>query len=372
MLKVWQVQFIKFFLLFYFKLILIFMIMIKRSIFLLIFLFFIGVVVFYVQEEEEFGVDYGILKDMIEFGLYGGYFFVGGDVFYQFSYGVGFYVRKLLDYVFLVCFDGFYGLVCGEEGDLVDDDFFEYEIIYIFGMVFGIILVNNFCWNWFICKINFYVLVGVGGVVFKFRVNVDQCSGDLINFVFFIVFYVVIGVGIVFCISDWMNIGLEYQIFFLMGFLGDNIDGQIIQGGGNCIFFWDMFNYISVWFNFNIGNVIKVFFLLYWVNLMENVMNELDNIKKNQGVVFQDFDGDGVIDVIDQELNILFDVFVDIKGCMFDSDCDGVADYKDWEFYFFLCLGEWVNEEGVVVNFIFVFGGGVSEDCVWEIILEEL
>lgn len=346
--------------------------MTKRSTLLLTLLFFIGVAVLHAQEEEASGTDLGTPKDMIEFGLHGGYFFVGGDVPHQPSYGVGFHVRKSLDYVFSVRFDGFYGSACGEEGDPVDDDFFEHETTYIAGTGFGIISANNLRWNKSTRKTNLYALVGVGGAAFKPRVNVDQRSGDLTDPAFSIAPHVATGAGIAFRISDRMNIGLEHQIFFPMGSLGDNIDGQTIQGDRNRTLSRDMLNYTSVRLNFNIGNATKASPPLYWVNPMENVMNELDNIKKNQDVALQDSDGDGVIDAIDQEPNTPPDVPVDTKGRTLDSDRDGVADYKDREPYFPPRPGERVNEEGVVVNPTSVPGGGVSEDRVREIISEEL
>jgi outer membrane protein OmpA-like peptidoglycan-associated protein len=348
------------------------MTMTKRSTLLLTLVFFIGVAVLHAQEEEEPGANLGTPKDMIEFGLHGGYFFVGGDVPSQPGYGAGFHVRKSLDYVFSVRFDGFYGLARGEEGDPVDDDFFEHETTYISGTGYGIISANNLRWNRSTRKTNLYALIGVGGAAFKPRVNVDQRSGDLTDPAFSIAPHVATGAGIAFRLGDRMNIGLEHQVFFPMGSLGDNVDGQTIQGGGNRTLSRDMLNYTSLRLNFNIGNPTKASPPLYWVNPMENVMNELDNIKKNQDVALQDSDGDGVIDAIDQEPNTPPDVPVDTKGRTLDSDRDGVADYKDREPYFPPRPGERVNEEGVVVNPTSVPGGGVSEDRVREIISEEL
>lgn len=349
------------------------MTMTKRTTLLLALSLFFGMAVLQAQEEEEEnGTDYGTPKDMIEFGVHAGYFFVGGDVPQQPGYGVGLHARKSLDYVFSLRFDGFYGTARGEEGDPVDDDFFEHKTTYISGTGFGIISANNLRWNKSTRKTNLYALVGVGGAAFKPRVNVDQRSGDLTDPAFSVAPHVATGAGIALRVSDRMNIGLEHQIFFPMGSLGDNIDGQTIQGGGNRTLSRDMLNYTSIRLNFNIGDPTKSSLPLYWVNPMENVMNELDNIKQNQDLALQDSDNDGVIDAIDQEPNTLPDVPVDTKGRTLDSDRDGVADYKDREPYFPPRPGERVNEEGVVVNPTNVPSDGVTEDRVRELISEEL
>jgi len=348
------------------------MTMTKRSTLLLALSLFIGVTVLHAQEEEESGTDYGTPKDMIEFGVHGGYFFVGGDVAQKPGYGVGLHIRKSLDYVFSIRFDGFYGSARGEEGNPVDDDFFEHETTYISGTGFGIISANNLRWNKSTRKTNLYALVGVGAAAFQPKINVDQRSGDLTDPSFSVLPHVATGAGIAFRLGNRMNIGLEHQVFFPMGSFGDNIDGQTIQGGGTRTLSRDMLNYTSVRLNFNIGNSTKSSLPLYWVNPMENVMNELDNIKQNQDMALQDSDNDGVIDAIDQEPNTPPDVPVDTKGRVLDSDRDGVADYKDREPYFPPRPGERVNEEGVVVNPTAASGGGVTEDRVRELISEEL
>lgn len=124
--------------------------------------------------------------------------------------------------------------------------------------------------------------------------------------------------------------------------------------------------------NFNLGNFVNCSELFYWGSFGEDIMVNIDDVKCCQDQVLVDIDQDGVIDVVDQEFNIFVDVLVDIKGCMLDSDKDGVFDYKDIELYYLLCVGECVNEDGVVVNLIVGFGGGVIEDCVQEMIDELL
>lgn len=348
------------------------MTMTKRSTLLLALSLFIGVAVLHAQEEEDSSTDFGTPKDMIELGVHGGYFFVGGDVPQQPGYGVGLHVRKSLDYVFSVRFDGFYGSARGEEGDPVDDDFFEFETTYISGTGYGVISANNLRWSNSVRKTNLYALVGVGGAAFWPRVNVDQRSGELTDPAVSIAPHLATGAGIAFRLSDRLNIGLEHQIFFTLGSFGDNLDGQTIQAGGNRTATNDMLHYTSVRINYSIGDPTKASPPLYWVNPMENVMNELGDIKQNQQQAIQDSDNDGVIDAIDQEPNTPPDVPVDTKGRTLDSDRDGVADYKDREPYFPPRPGERVNEEGVVVNPTSVPGGGVSEDRVRELIAEEL
>ena len=121
--------------------------------------------------------------------------------------------------------------------------------------------------------------------------------------------------------------------------------------------------------NFNIGSTTKKTEPLYWVNPLEQVYEELDEVKKKTESAITDSDGDGVIDAIDQEADTPPDVPVDTKGRTLDSDRDGVPDYKDKEPYYPPRAGEQVNSQGVVTN---PTNNGVSEDRVRELIDEAL
>ena len=65
-------------------------------------------------------------------------------------------------------------------------------------------------------------------------------------------------------------------------------------------------------------------------------------------VMFDDEDGDFVLDPVDQCPGTPFGVAVDAVGCPFDTDGDGVPDYLDLEPN--TPAGNWVDENGVTVS----------------------
>jgi outer membrane protein OmpA-like peptidoglycan-associated protein len=327
---------------------------------------------FFVQAQEDTGNNYGTPKDMIEVGIGGGYAFVAGDVTQSPGYGVGLHIRKSLDYVFSLRFDGFYGTLQGEE-TLAVDNVRRFETTYIAGTGYGVISANSLRWNNSVRKVNLFAMIGVGGSYFKAdsqsggRTPADDSFPDEGEFGF--APHIAGGAGLAFRISPRINIGLDHQAFFVFGSRSDRIDG-IDQGTNR---FRDIMNFTQLTVNFNIGSTTKSSEPLYWVNPLENVISDLSDMKKQSKMAIEDTDNDGVIDAIDQEPNTPPDVPVDTKGRTLDSDRDGVPDYKDREPYFPPRPGERVDEEGVVVNPITPQGGGgVSEDRVREIIAEEL
>lgn len=323
------------------------------------------------QAQDSGATDYPTPKDMLEFGIGGGYAFIAGDVTHTPSYGVGLHFRKSLDYVFSLRFDGFYGQPMGEQ-TISEQQVRRFETTYIAGTGFGVISANSLNWNKSVRKTNLYAMIGVGGSYFKAdsqsdgRKPVDGSFPDEGEFGFSP--HIAGGVGVAFRISKRMNIALEHQAFYVFGTRSDRMDG--LDLGTNR--FRDLLNFTALKLNFNIGNAAKASEPLYWINPLENVMSELSDIKEKQNQALNDSDGDGVPDLFDQEPNTPPGVPVDTKGRTLDSDGDGVPDYKDKEPYFPPRPGERVDEEGVVVNPISPRDGGVSEDRVREIIAEEL
>ncbi len=64
--------------------------------------------------------------------------------------------------------------------------------------------------------------------------------------------------------------------------------------------------------------------------------------------MFDDEDGDFVLDVSDRCPGTPFGVAVDTLGCPLDGDNDGVPDYLDQEPE--TAEGAWVDEQGVTVT----------------------
>ena len=92
---------------------------------------------------------------------------------------------------------------------------------------------------------------------------------------------------------------------------------------------YDTYNYASVGLNFNIGK--KSVEPLWWINPLDYAYSEINNPKhmKLPKPVFDDADGDGVIDQFDKEPNTPAGCPVDTHGVSRDTDGDGVPDCKD-------------------------------------------
>ena len=136
--------------------------------------------------------------------------------------------------------------------------------------------------------------------------------------------------GIQFKLSKRINIALENRHTFIKD---DLLDGQQWQehpvGSATLTGNWDSYNYASLGLNFNLGG--KAVEPLYWLNPLDYAYGELNNPKhpKFPKPVFDDADGDGVVDQLDREPNTPAGCPVDTHGVTQDTDGDGVPDCKD-------------------------------------------
>ena len=138
--------------------------------------------------------------------------------------------------------------------------------------------------------------------------------------------------GIAFKLSKRINLALEDKFTFIKD---DLLDGQqwqehpIAEPAQTRDF--DTYNYASVGLNFNIGK--KSVEPLWWINPLDYAYSEINNPKhmKIPKPVFEDSDGDGVIDQLDKEPNTPAGCPVDTHGVSRDTDGDGVPDCKDKE-----------------------------------------
>src|SRR5690606_3023757 len=83
----------------------------------------------------------------------------------------------------------------------------------------------------------------------------------------------------------------------------------------------------------NLGNFDKITEPLYWLNPLDATMNDIAELKQRPILDLTDSDGDGIIDMLDQEKDSPAGAPVDTRGVTLDSDGDGVADYMDKEPY---------------------------------------
>ena len=137
--------------------------------------------------------------------------------------------------------------------------------------------------------------------------------------------------GIAFKLVKRVNLALEDRFTFIKD---DLLDGQQYQDGtaGNLGVLtgdFDSYNYASIGLNFNIGK--KAIEPLWWINPLDYAYSEINNPKhmKLPKPVFDDADGDGVVDQLDKEPNTPAGCPVDSHGVSKDTDGDGVPDCKD-------------------------------------------
>lgn len=315
------------------------------------------------EEEEKEKSKATTPKNMLEVGFSGGLGLVAGEVEFLPSYAVGMHFRKALDYVFSLRGDFSYALLRGAESN---DPFREFETTWTSGTLFGVISLNSLRWNSPVRSSNLYFMLGGGVGSYNMSSKqtvvprIDSLGGAFTT-------NAAGGVGMSFRIANKINIGVEHQVLLPFGDNADRIDGFTGGTGGA-----DIVNFTKLAVNFNIGNKSSHSEPLYWINPLEGVISDINDLKKRQETNLDDTDQDGVLDALDMEPETPPGAVVDTKGRTLDSDRDGVPDYLDREPFYTPAEGEIVNEEGVVINPGVNRPQGVTEDRVRELIGEAL
>jgi len=290
---------------------------------------------------------------MLEFGIRPTYMWVGGDVSSTTGFGIGAHLRKSLDHLFSLRFDGLYGNSAGED-DRMGPQSRRFESNWISGTGFAVVSLNNFRYSGDTRKVNLYAMVGAGANFFEVEYQApgqvwQDGRNPMIDRKF--ATHAAGGAGLSFRISPKFNIGAEYQALVPFGRRADQVDGYDVRTdptlGGN---FRDVQSAAALSLNFNFGNASKKNEPLYWKNPFSPVRDEISRIGGKIDDATKDSDGDGVVDAVDQEANTPAGVPVDTRGRVLDSDKDGVADYKDLEPFFPPRAGETVDDNGVVMN----------------------
>jgi OOP family OmpA-OmpF porin len=152
------------------------------------------------------------------------------------------------------------------------------------------------------------------------------------------------GIGLSRKLSKRINLGIEHRIL-----LSDNdlLDGFEKQNNISTTSSNDIPHYTSIKLGINIGSKEKRIEPLYWVNPLDGSLNDIAELKQRPKFDLTDSDGDGVIDMTDQEINTAAGCPVDTRGVTLDSDGDGVVDCKDQEPY--SPPGYEVSHEGVAM-----------------------
>ncbi len=333
-------------------------------------------------------------KNAWELGVHFGHLFIDGDVDTRIpgGYGVGLHLRKAIHYVFSVRADIMYGSARGLDpqiwsSGLVEDVykpysdkgagwFPSYKTNYGYLAFQGVLNIGNILFHKDRNKWNWYTAVGVGlsshstkldllgdnnqiytGLQTIFdnndfntkagRKDIKSAIDNIYDGKYETASWKKAGIfrlgdetnvhvaftasmGISRKLSNRFNLGLEHQVI-----LSDNdaLDGirfrtNLDQSTSN-----DIIHYTNLRLGINLGNFDKVTEPLYWLNPLDAQMNDIAALKQRPVLDLTDTDNDGIIDMLDQELDTPAGAPVDTRGIALDSDGDGVADYKDKEPY---------------------------------------
>ncbi|MBK8671233.1 MAG: OmpA family protein [Saprospiraceae bacterium] len=347
-------------------------------------------------------------KNAWELGVHLGHFFIDGDVDRRIpgGYGVGLHLRKAIHYVFSLRADFMYGQARGIDpqmwshvskgGGLVESVYSPYanqdgwypshKTSYGYLARQGVLNIGNLLFHKDKNKWNWYTAIGAGLSSHKAKLdlldgngnpysglssisdNFDTKAGrkDIIKALdakydgvyetegwkkagifrlgdetnIHVVFTASMGISRK--LSKRINLGLEHQVITSDN---DALDGirfrtALDQTNNN-----DISHYTNLRLGINLGNFDKVTEPLYWLNPLDAQMNDIASLKQRPVFDLTDTDQDGVIDMLDQEMETAAGAPVDTRGIALDSDGDGLADYKDEEPY--SPVGSPINDKGV-------------------------
>ena len=348
-------------------------------------------------------------KNAWEIGAHIGHFQINGDVPSDpwSGFGVGLHIRKAINYVFSWRLDAMYSNTKGLDGRMSNTDWLELDnhtvdLSAYDGTAFGtyrnfhtktitggasvVVNVGNLLFHKERNKWNFYTAVGVS--ISQANVHMDYFDGDnqdvaydwstvegvfeknnrekrkaireildgeyesifendrdvtsvlFDNGEFFPSFTGSMGISRKF--NKRFNIGIEHQLFAQDY---DKWDGHEWRSAVDQTNDSDLGHYTHLRVGINLGDFDNITEPLYWLNPIDNTLNDIAELKQRPELDLSDEDGDGVIDMLDQELDTPIGAPVDTRGVALDSDGDGLADYLDDEPY--SPPGYEINDKGI-------------------------
>ncbi len=333
-------------------------------------------------------------RNEIEFGISGGLFSISGDVTSKLpTAGFSAHLRKALGYVFSLRLQYTYGIAKGQDwkpsygyaangplvnagyDPLVSPVYYNYKSKVQDLTLQGIFTLNNIRFHKQKSSMVIYAGVGAGAMMYRTMLNLGNNQGNYANLYNQLANDPQQGIsnrkdirkklkagmddsyetpaqtagnrrsklgdntlrptgtvlaGIAFKLGKRVNLAIEDRFSFAKD---DLMDGQQWQDNVQGVLTgdFDTYNYASVGLNFNLGK--KSVEPLWWLNPLDYSYSELNNPKhmKLPKPVFDDEDGDGIVDQLDRCPGSPAGVKVDSHGCPLDTDGDGVPDYKDKE-----------------------------------------
>ncbi len=131
-------------------------------------------------------------------------------------------------------------------------------------------------------------------------------------------------------LSKRINIGLEHQVMWSDNDYLDGIKFRTSLDQTNNV---DIGHWTHLRIGINLGNFNKVTEPLYWLNPLDAAYSSLLELRQRPEIILDDDDEDGVINILDLEINSREGCPVDTRGIMLDSDGDGLIDCEDKEPY---------------------------------------
>ncbi len=251
------------------------------------------------------------------------------------GFGVSGHLRKSLDHVWSLRGVGFYGMAKNENNRPGDNR--KSDLTLISGSVQGVMTINNLRFNKPIRKVNLNIFGGVGLNVLSTEyenirnsVFPNQTSGKIEASAAELQGQSEIGGELLYRVSPKFNLGFSHTIYIPFGKNADILDSDDNHQFTYRTTYRDLLHFPRVSLNFNLGKAGKSE-PLYWVNPMGGVMEAIANLEARPVFDPTDTDGDGVVDVLDQEDNSPTGARVDSRGVTLDSDGDGLPDFKDKE-----------------------------------------
>jgi len=329
-------------------------------------------------------------KNMWELGIHAGHFFTDGDVdpTQPGGFGVGLHIRKAIHYVFSLRGDLTYARAKGLDPQLTlrdvaaqdlrettangrhGDIYRNFKLTDVAMSIKGVVNVGNILFHKERNKWNWYVYLGVGLDFNQTKIdalrgtaaydfssvngNVNTKAGrktiksqvrnildgeyetDARKKVAIFRFgdktnvhsIFTAGTGISRKLSKRINLGIEHELISSDNDLLDGFAYRTVADQSNNN---DNSHYTSIRLGINLGSFDKKTEPLYWLNPLDGILRDVTELKQRPILDLTDGDGDGVIDMVDQEKASPVGAIVDTKGVALDSDKDGVPDYKDRE-----------------------------------------
>lgn len=141
-----------------------------------------------------------------------------------------------------------------------------------------------------------------------------------------------LGFGFAYRLSNRISIAIEPQVHLTAN---DFLDGRKFRTSLDVSNGTDAPFYIPVRLNFHLGDPKKKSIPLWWVNPLDQPINDIaaNTKKKDAAEMLADKDNDGVPNMIDKEPDTPAGAEVDTRGVTLDSDKDGLPNHLDKEPY---------------------------------------